>query len=214
MAKKGDTYTIEIDSVFCDVSGKKLYRAKGFNSLVFDDTGINKLTKGIPQQQAQEIYNDGFSAGKKAGASAGQTEKSYQDGFRAGKRAGVNYVWDCMKRVFSDYPASDMEDIYDTDVLEEIFEKYKPETALDLLEKYQAGKAAKKTKSETVYRLGDVLKSEDCDCKFVITGVNKAGTDFFLMNKYGQSFSAKKEDLSKLHKTGVNHCDEIIHILW
>lgn len=44
MAHEGDKFVIEIEKVFVDDSGQKLYGIKGFNSLVFDDHGIKKLT--------------------------------------------------------------------------------------------------------------------------------------------------------------------------
>ena len=44
MANAGDKFVIEIDSVFVGRHAEKLYRVKGFNSLVFDDYGLEKLT--------------------------------------------------------------------------------------------------------------------------------------------------------------------------
>ena len=44
MANVGDKFVIEIDSVFVGKKAEKLYRVKGFNSLVFDDYGLEKLT--------------------------------------------------------------------------------------------------------------------------------------------------------------------------
>lgn len=40
----GEKFLIEIDRCFADSYGNKLYRIKGFNSLVFDENGIKKLT--------------------------------------------------------------------------------------------------------------------------------------------------------------------------
>lgn len=40
----GDKFVIEIDRCFTDSYGNKLYRIKGFSSLVFDENGITKLT--------------------------------------------------------------------------------------------------------------------------------------------------------------------------
>ena len=44
MAEIGDKFTIEIGSKFCNSANETLYRIKGFNSLVFDENGISKLT--------------------------------------------------------------------------------------------------------------------------------------------------------------------------
>lgn len=47
--KKGDKFIIEIESEYLDpeigATPKYLYRIKGFNSLVFDVNGLNKLQK-------------------------------------------------------------------------------------------------------------------------------------------------------------------------
>lgn len=40
----GEKFVIEIDRCFTDSYGNKLYRIKGFSSLVFDENGITKLT--------------------------------------------------------------------------------------------------------------------------------------------------------------------------
>ena len=47
--KKGDKFIIEIDSEYLNpeigATPKYLYKIKGFNSLVFDVNGLNKLQK-------------------------------------------------------------------------------------------------------------------------------------------------------------------------
>lgn len=43
--KVGDKFEIEIDSEFVDENDNELYRIKGFNSLVFDEKGLNKLKR-------------------------------------------------------------------------------------------------------------------------------------------------------------------------
>lgn len=47
MVKTGDKFVIEIESTYVSEAGKTpalLYKVKGFNSLVFDQNGIEKLT--------------------------------------------------------------------------------------------------------------------------------------------------------------------------
>lgn len=65
MAKVGDKFVIEIGEVFkatgtymaygCEENGyeENLYRIKGFNSLVFDDNGLNKLEKYEPPEEEE-----------------------------------------------------------------------------------------------------------------------------------------------------------------
>lgn len=54
MANAGDKFVIEIDSVFAGKKGSLLYRVKGFNSLVFDDYGLEKLTAYKEPEKATE----------------------------------------------------------------------------------------------------------------------------------------------------------------
>lgn len=51
MITVGDKFIIEIDKVF-EQDGEKLYRAKGFKSLVFDENGIKKL---IPFEEFTKV---------------------------------------------------------------------------------------------------------------------------------------------------------------
>lgn len=50
--KVGDKFEIEIAQVIesVEAGGNTLYRIKGFNALVFDDHGLNKLRKLEPEE--------------------------------------------------------------------------------------------------------------------------------------------------------------------
>lgn len=52
-------YIIEIENEFKDSYGNKLYKANGFNSLVFDQNGLDKLEK----YEAFQTYNKGYQQG-------------------------------------------------------------------------------------------------------------------------------------------------------
>ena len=48
--KAGDKFEIEIEETAdCNLTAEKLYKIKGFNSLVFDQSGLDKLTKIEPK---------------------------------------------------------------------------------------------------------------------------------------------------------------------
>ena len=51
-AKIGDKFIVEIGDGFVDGDGKRYYRAKGFNTLFFDDLGLSKLEK-LKQDETQ-----------------------------------------------------------------------------------------------------------------------------------------------------------------
>lgn len=76
--KAGDKFEIEIDSDFVDWNGNKLYRIKGFNSLVFDENGLNKLQKAklYDVEDLAKIESESFDRGYKWGIEV--TEKAYQ----------------------------------------------------------------------------------------------------------------------------------------
>lgn len=70
MYKKGDKFVIEIDDIVTGCDSKVLYRIKGFNSLVFDDYGleqIGKLVDGVDSFSRslgrREGYKEGFEDG-------------------------------------------------------------------------------------------------------------------------------------------------------
>lgn len=49
--KVGDKFEIEIAQVIesVEAGGNTLYRIKGFNALIFDDHGLNKISKAEPE---------------------------------------------------------------------------------------------------------------------------------------------------------------------
>lgn len=51
--KVGDKFEIEIAQVIESVGGNTLYRIKGFNALIFDDHGLNKLRELEPEEPAE-----------------------------------------------------------------------------------------------------------------------------------------------------------------
>ena len=71
MYKKGDKFVIEIESVIVDEKGKiLLYTIKGFNALVFDQYGLDKLSQmvnGVDTYSKNTGYAEGLIDGKKIG---------------------------------------------------------------------------------------------------------------------------------------------------
>ena len=65
--KVGDKFVIEVGEIIPDKNGKPLYRIKGFNALVFDDVGINRLTRPTPIYTYDDIrkaWENGYDAGR------------------------------------------------------------------------------------------------------------------------------------------------------
>ena len=65
--KVGDKFVIEVGEIILDKNGKLLYKIKGFNTLVFDDVGINRLTRPTPIYTYDDIRkarDNGYNAGR------------------------------------------------------------------------------------------------------------------------------------------------------
>ena len=81
MAKVGDRFVIEIAEVYEGKDGKKLYRIKGFNSLVFDGRGISMLRCYIDEPEGGYFtgLGKGYEIGVKAGIREGrELERMFQ----------------------------------------------------------------------------------------------------------------------------------------
>ncbi len=74
-------YTIEIDTdkVFTDGQNNKLYRAKGFNSLVFDKCGLDKLEpiEKTWESELEKLQSDAYEEGYDAGYKDGKSDATY-----------------------------------------------------------------------------------------------------------------------------------------
>lgn len=112
MVNKGDKFVIEIGEVLKGTdNGAKLYRIKGFNSLVFDKNGIDKLEK----------------------CNENEIEEAYQK--------GMNEIWAFVGEIECLISAEDLEEIFGKDVYncyngttKDIIEAY---TATEALEKFE-----------------------------------------------------------------------------
>ena len=63
MTMIGDKYLLEVESIYTDVNNpnKRLYKMKGFNSLVFDENGIEKLEEYYKtREEYTRIYEIGY----------------------------------------------------------------------------------------------------------------------------------------------------------
>lgn len=81
-------YDKETDTYF-----RRLYRAKGFNALVFDQSGLDKLTP--LDKELEESYQKGLAVGYKDGYEDGQHEATTLDYQR-----GLDDVWEAAKKIF------------------------------------------------------------------------------------------------------------------
>lgn len=75
MYKKGDKFVIEIDRVFLDDAGDAvLYAIQGFDALVFDRYGLDRLSQlvnGVDKFSEHRGYGRGYSEGIEEGIKRG-----------------------------------------------------------------------------------------------------------------------------------------------
>lgn len=143
MITVGDKFIIEIDKVF-EQDGEKLYRAKGFKSLVFDEYGMKMLRR----------FQDEYKVSIDSARIAGQDE-----------------AWKLANNLYSNVPQEDIREIFEIpkDSIRKPFSVVLDElTAKEAIEKYSDWTEAKK-KEEDEIKIGDVVKHKDYGTGVVIS---------------------------------------------
>lgn len=191
MYKVGDKFVIEIERVSppVDINREKdaLYRVKGFNTLVFDDYGLDKLQK----------YEDSeYAEGVKEGLNSFDCEvkKAYDK--------GLQDAWELAKKI-NDMSISKMQEIFDIseDVIEvqwELFNSLTPQQALAKIEAYEESKAIK---------VGDVVVCKLDDIQGVVIDIISDEECY----TYNENGCVEEHKYNYLKKTG-RHID-IEHLL-
>ena len=169
--KCGDKFIVEIGDILPLYGSQLLYVVKGFNTIVFDDFGLNKLDrledatakayeKGSRDQHAKnaatitnlliekkQMYDRGVKDGAELAAMHGsdasgqQLEETYFDGMEA----GAQKAWEAARKIFCLYPVTDMIELFGREAVDEIslFEDYEPEEVLKMLNSYEAEDSAR-----------------------------------------------------------------------
>ena len=160
----GDKYIIEIeDKPFHNEDGDFLYRVKGFNSLVFDMTGISKLTpytEPALEQVRKEAYDKGFEDGKEL---CPLPEVCHNNAYQN----GLSDAWEAARKI-ADMPYGDGEKIFSVGGWH-IIEKC---TADEVIEKL-------KTYEQEEFHVGDEFENENGK-KFVVTKMNGKEIDRYI----------------------------------
>ena len=131
-----------------------LYRAKGFNSLVFDKEGLDRLTP--LDTELEEAYQKGFEAG-----SHEATTIEYQKGFDDAKRIseevcqleynkGLNDMWEAVKQLIVKWINGD-DDVFGDKSIDEFIETYSASEAIAKLKAYEEQEKADEIK------VGDII---------------------------------------------------------
>lgn len=193
MYKAGDKFEIEIAEVL-EQGNTCLYRIKGFHSLVFDEYGLNKLTRAVS-------YNDAYQAGVSDGA---ESVRSWDDAIREDAyQQGLNDAWEAARTVLSKFSVGDNAKAFDTGEKStfgtDIVCKYDPETVIKKIQEYKI------QVYKEILTVGDEVES-------IISGSEGVVVDCHVPNldgedKYTVVFKSEIADCSRqiLVKTGKRY---------
>lgn len=141
MYEVGDKFIIEIDKIYANTTNhgcEKVYRIKGFNSLVFDEYGLDKLEK--------YDCNKEFTSGKSDGME--MCEKYYQQ--------GLNDAWEAAKKISNFDLIENLNECFGTNFVAKVYENY---TAAEAISKIKDYEEQKKTKKDI--KVGDEVINKD-----------------------------------------------------
>ena len=148
--KTGDKFVIEIGAE--RLGDPILYRIKGFNTLVFDDNGLDKLERYDADAKANADYNSG-----------------YEDGLRD--------AWECEKRIY-DMTGKERKECFCRDSLYQLMTELTASEAIAKLKEYEAKQAEIKVGDEIINE-GDkgvvtCVNRDVCDVIWFDGSVNEA----------------------------------------
>lgn len=190
----GKKYIIELeDKPFHKGNGDFLYRVKGFNSLVFDMTGINKLTPYTEpnfERVRKEAYEKGFDDGRsKCSSREYCMNESYQQ--------GLNDAWEAARKI-ANMAYDEGEKIFGV-------------TGWHIIEKRTASEVIEKLKAyeQEQFHVGDEFETENGK-KYVVLKMDGKEIDRY-MDSDGRTYHMNVK-YKVMRKTG-RHFSEIATVL-
>ena len=192
----GAKYTIEVEDKPFELLSKdgftseKLYRVKGFNSLVFDWNGLNKLT---PYPDLEQVRKEAYEKGWK------EAENHYEEGYNDGYDTGLSHAWEAVRKVVA-LSTVDRREIFGSEYMYTILEKH---TASEAIEKIRQHEQEKEE-----IKVGDEVKSIESDWTAIVTKSEEG--HLTLMGDSGAI--ANGYDAKYFAKTG-RHFPEIAEVL-
>lgn len=185
----GQKYVIELEEMpfTNEANGDKLWRVKGFNSLVFDEEGLKKL---CTLRHETGIVNDarfveGFERGKDKGIDIGNAE-----------------MWGIVRAIMllsnmGGMTYTQLEDCFGTSNPNEIFTM--PWEVIK--DKYYQWQQKKKKEEENEFHVNDEVESNDGKEKYVVTDIAEGVNCTFLRGIDANGKWCSKEK-NRVHKTG------------
>lgn len=204
--KVGDKYIIEIEEVIRRNGAPQIARIKGFNTLVFDKYGLEKLEPYI----WEKTYIHGYRDGKKAAMNESEmiTSKDIADAYKK----GLNDAWEAAKKIaLMDTETS--ENVTGYFGLFNIMGKLTPMQAIEKLKTYEDKQ--KQDAEDAEIKVGDEIVC--MDAHVVVTYISPKGEwNGFLLNegnhgKKGQGYTCMSS-FKGWRKTG-RHFPQIAKVL-
>jgi len=148
----GKKYVIEFEEkpfhklqrrVASDIEQEVLWRVKGFNSLVFDENGIKKLT---PLEDTLELAK----------------HEVYGNGFNEGYKVGLRNLWDGVWKVFGSvkdgsYPGKQLNQIFGGNNWYDAIKSLSPSEFLKKISDYEEMMSEIKAGDEVVHTVADTV---------------------------------------------------------
>ena len=202
--KVGDKYVIEIEEVIRRNGAPQIARVKGFNTLVFDKCGLEKLE---PYENAKrEIYLEGYNAGYGDGKSVVEMPEIDKRDIADAYNKGLNDAWELVKRIESIPDKGGLTNAQ----IEEVFGRYW--TSYSLYNEFSADEALDLYKrwedkqKQYAIQVGDEVYSDTFDDKGIVTHIT---ADICIICN---GSTMMKVGTNGLHKTG-RHFDAIAEVL-
>ena len=154
--KLGDKFVIEIGTI---LGGGGKYLIKGFNTLCFDDNGLDRLDR-IDRHTAEGVWNAGYKTGYDKGYQEGALNPS-SIGYEHGYEAGLNDAWECVRKIRCSVDEAERKVIFGTIFTNDILKDNTASEAIEKLRDYEAKKDE--------IKVGDEVRLKDLGLIGVVT---------------------------------------------
>lgn len=142
----GKKYIIELEDKPFHKDGDFLCRVKGFNSLVFDMTGIGMLTP-YTEPDLEQVRKEAYEKGQKdlRESCVPQDEEAYGFGYHEGFQQGLGLAWEAAKKIW-EYDLTTLREIFGEGIMRmDFFMRF---TASEVIEEIRAYEQTQKEKEE------------------------------------------------------------------
>lgn len=165
----------------------ELYRAKGFNALVFDKHGLDKLTP--LNKELEEAYQKGYNEAKLIYQNP-NAESDYQ--------RGLDDAWGCARKLFSEMSDTEINLVFPQEWNNGGFNALmalKPKDAIDRINAFE-----RKQESDEIKVGDEVQNCREPNACFVIVSIDILNEEISGFDQNGHTYSCRPKDA--WHKTG------------